>query len=163
MRANSLTGIASTAVTLAVLFAESAEAACTPTATKYCVSENGNFQITIRGLVGGEQVRPQLTLYTGTTFPDAAISEIVVYDDQPGTTATVRDVKASSEFPSDAEGSYLAVQAADGVKDTFWCEGNKATDGVGGLPGAMRTETTARPLTPEPEGQIAPVVVDSTT
>jgi hypothetical protein len=71
------------------------------------------------------------SLYSGTTFPDAAISELVVYDDQPGAVATVRDVKASSEFPSDADGSYLAVRAADGVKDTFWCEGNKATDGVG--------------------------------
>jgi hypothetical protein len=71
------------------------------------------------------------SLFSGTTFPDTAISELVVYDDQPGTVATVKDVKASSEFPSDADGSYFAVQAADGVKDTFWCEGNKASDGVG--------------------------------
>jgi len=71
------------------------------------------------------------SLYSGTTFPDTAISEIVAYDDQPGATATVRDVKASSEFPSDADGSYFAVQASDGVRDTFWCEGNKTSDGVG--------------------------------
>ncbi len=71
------------------------------------------------------------SLYSGTTFPDTAISEIVVYDDQPGATAIVRDIKASSEFPSDADGSYFAIQAADGVRDTFWCEGNKTSDGVG--------------------------------
>jgi hypothetical protein len=71
------------------------------------------------------------SLYSGTTFPDTAISEIQVYDDQPGATATVTGVKASSESPSDADGSYAAAQAADGVKDTFWCEGNKAGDGVG--------------------------------
>ena len=70
-------------------------------------------------------------LYNGTTFPDAAISEIIVYDDQPGAIANVTGVKASSEFPSDADGSYAAIQASDGVRDTFWCEGNKATDGVG--------------------------------
>src|SRR5262245_11563413 len=71
------------------------------------------------------------SLYSGTTFPDTAISEIIAYDDQPGATATVKDVKASSEFPSDADGSYFAIQAADGVVDTFWCEGNKTSDGVG--------------------------------
>jgi hypothetical protein len=71
------------------------------------------------------------SLYNGTTFPDTAISELIVYDDQPGAFATVREVKASTEAPSDADGSYVAAQASDGVKDTFWCEGNKASDGVG--------------------------------
>ena len=40
---------------------------------------------------------------------------------------------------------------------------HQATVGTGGLPGAIFTATTARPLTPEPDGQTAPVVVDSTT
>jgi len=40
---------------------------------------------------------------------------------------------------------------------------HQAMVGTGGLPGAMRTATTARSLAPEPDGQIAPRVVDSTT
>lgn len=70
-------------------------------------------------------------IFNGTAFPDTAISEILVFDDAPDTIATVRNVTASSEFPADAEGAYYAVQAADGVRDTFWCEGNKTADGTG--------------------------------
>ncbi|MEQ1571554.1 MAG: discoidin domain-containing protein [Myxococcota bacterium] len=71
------------------------------------------------------------SIFNGSAFPDTAISEIVVYDDQPDVNATVKGVTASSEFPADAEGNYYAVQAADTVRDSFWCEGNKAGDGVG--------------------------------
>jgi hypothetical protein len=71
------------------------------------------------------------SIFAGTAFPDTAISEIVVYDDQADTNAAIKAVKASTEFPTDTEGSYFAVQAADGVRDTFWCEGNKSGDGVG--------------------------------
>ncbi|MEN0064639.1 MAG: hypothetical protein AAGA48_20995 [Myxococcota bacterium] len=70
-------------------------------------------------------------LYSGTAFPDAAISEIQIFDDQPGKTVTVKTASASSEFPSDDEGMYDALQAADGVKDTMWCEGDKETEGLG--------------------------------
>ena len=38
---------------------------------------------------------------------------------------------ASSELASDADGSYAAAQAADGVRDTYWCEGGKTGDGAG--------------------------------
>lgn len=71
------------------------------------------------------------SIFAGSAFPDTAISEVVVYDDQPDVNATVVSVASSSEFPADAEGSYFAVQAADLVRDTFWCEGNTKTDGVG--------------------------------
>ena len=70
-------------------------------------------------------------IYNGSAFPDTAISEVLVFDDAPGRNATVRSVRASSEFPQDSEGAYFAHQAADNVRDTFWCEGNKGSDGVG--------------------------------
>ncbi|MCA9492140.1 MAG: discoidin domain-containing protein [Myxococcales bacterium] len=70
-------------------------------------------------------------LYNGSAFPDTAISEILVWDDAEAPTAVVTGVTASSEFPSDADGAYYAAQAADEVRDTYWCEGNKKTDGVG--------------------------------
>jgi hypothetical protein len=71
-------------------------------------------------------------LYSGSAFPDTAVSEILVWDDQVDpAAAAVRNVTASSEFPSDPDGSYFARQASDGVRDTFWCEGNKGSDGVG--------------------------------
>jgi hypothetical protein len=70
-------------------------------------------------------------LYTGSAFPDAAISEIQVFDTAPSKTVKIRSAKASSEFPADSEGSYTADQAFDGVNDTYWCEGNEEGDGVG--------------------------------
>ncbi len=70
-------------------------------------------------------------IYNGSAFPDTAISEIMVWDDKPDPNAVVKGVTASSEFPSDADGAYFATQAADGLRDTFWCEGNKSGDGVG--------------------------------
>ena len=68
-------------------------------------------------------------IYPGTAFPDTAISEISVFDDKPGQHAP-KELKASSEFPTDADSSYAPVMAADGVRDTAWCEGNKTTDGA---------------------------------
>ena len=70
-------------------------------------------------------------IFNGSAFPDTAISEILVWDDAPDPNPTVRQVVASSEAPADADGSYIAAQAADGIQDTFWCEGNKAGDGTG--------------------------------
>jgi len=71
------------------------------------------------------------SLHNGTAFPDTAISEIMVFDDKPGSTVQVKAVTASSEFPSDNDGAYFASQAADGIRDTMWCEGDAETDGVG--------------------------------
>lgn len=71
------------------------------------------------------------SIYNGSAFPDTSISEILVFDDTADPNATVKQVKASSEFPADADGAYFATQASDGVRDTYWCEGNKGGDGVG--------------------------------
>lgn len=70
-------------------------------------------------------------IYSGSAFPDTAISEIQIFDDKPGKTVAVSSASSSSEFPADDEGRYDAGQAADGVKDTMWCEGDKETEGVG--------------------------------
>jgi F5/8 type C domain len=70
-------------------------------------------------------------IFSGSAFPDTAISEILVFDDAPDPFATVTGVTASSEFPQDADGNYFATQSADNVRDTYWCEGNKTGDGVG--------------------------------
>ncbi len=69
-------------------------------------------------------------IYNGSAFPDTAISEIFVIDDKPAA-VRVSGASASSEFPADNDGAYDASQVHDGVKDTFWCENNKAGDGVG--------------------------------
>ncbi|HHO49415.1 MAG TPA: hypothetical protein ENK18_00755 [Deltaproteobacteria bacterium] len=71
------------------------------------------------------------SLHSGSAFPDTAISEILVFDDQPGSTIEVKSVSASSEYPSDNDGAYYPAQAADGVRDTMWCEGDRSSDGVG--------------------------------
>jgi F5/8 type C domain len=70
-------------------------------------------------------------IFSGTAFPDTAISEILIYDDAPDPYATVTAATASSEFPPDVDGNYFASQSADNVRDTYWCEGNKTGDGVG--------------------------------
>jgi hypothetical protein len=71
-------------------------------------------------------------IYNGSAFPDTAISEILVWDDQVDPAfASVTAVTASSTLPSDADGSYAASQAADNVRDTYWCEGGKTGDGAG--------------------------------
>lgn len=71
------------------------------------------------------------SLYSGSAFPDTAISEILVFDDAADSNATIKTIAASTEFPSDNDGAYYAYQAADGVRDTYWCEGNKTSDGAG--------------------------------
>lgn len=70
-------------------------------------------------------------IFNGSAFPDTAISELMVWDDTADPNPSIRQVTASSEAPADADGSYVAAQAADGIQDTFWCEGNKTGDGTG--------------------------------
>jgi hypothetical protein len=70
-------------------------------------------------------------IFNGTVFHDTGISEIQVYDDGPDKWAAMTSVAASSTFSGDDGASYDASAAIDGIKDTFWCEGNKAGDGVG--------------------------------
>ncbi len=69
-------------------------------------------------------------IFSGSAFPDTAITEIQVFDDKPGE-HPAKELKASTTFPTDSDASYVPVMAADGVRDTAWCEGNKKTDGVG--------------------------------
>ena len=68
--------------------------------------------------------------YNGTTWSDTAISEIQVFD-AATTGPSVAAVTASSEAPADADGYYYASNVVDGLPDTMWCEGNKASDGTG--------------------------------
>ena len=68
-------------------------------------------------------------IHSGSTWPDTAISEVQLFDTQPGG-AAVKAVTASSTAPNDGE-SYEAARISDGLSDTMWCEGNKEGDGTG--------------------------------
>ncbi len=70
-------------------------------------------------------------IYNGSVFHDTGISEIQVFDDSPDKGATITGVTASTTFSGDDGTSYAPTTAADGLKDTFWCEGNKTSDGTG--------------------------------
>jgi hypothetical protein len=67
--------------------------------------------------------------YSGSTFPDTAISEVQVFD-AAAAGPTVRGASASSTAPPDGD-SYEPGLAADGLIDTMWCEGNQGSDGTG--------------------------------
>jgi hypothetical protein len=62
---------------------------------------------------------------------DTAISEIRFTDGARSEAAVVSAVTASSTFPPDTDGDYDPDNAADGIVDSMWCEGNKAGDGKG--------------------------------
>lgn len=70
-------------------------------------------------------------IYSGTAWPDTAISEIQVFDTTADGRAPIKEVKASSVLPSDADGSYDTSNVFDGIQDTMWCEGSKDGDGTG--------------------------------
>ncbi len=70
------------------------------------------------------------SVYNGNTFNDTVISEIQLQDDVPSTRLAVTAFKASSTYPSDADGNYEAANIDDGLLDTMWCEGNKSGDGT---------------------------------
>ncbi len=69
-------------------------------------------------------------IFNGTVFHDTGISEIQVFDDGPDKWAKAASILASSTFTSDDGSAYDAPTAGDGIKDTFWCEGNKSGDGA---------------------------------
>ncbi|MED5374515.1 MAG: hypothetical protein VX899_26095 [Myxococcota bacterium] len=71
------------------------------------------------------------SVYSGTTFTDTAVSEVVFYDDADSGEATVKSWKASSVYAADADGNYEPTNMQDTAVDTMWCEGDKAGDGVG--------------------------------
>lgn len=71
------------------------------------------------------------TVYSGSTFNDTCISEIQLLDGAPDDFITPSSYKASSVYPSDADGNYDPMNLADGLMDSMWCEGSKDGDGVG--------------------------------
>lgn len=70
-------------------------------------------------------------IHRGTTFNDTVISEVVVMDGSSDASVAVKSFKASSVYPSDADGNYEAVNVSDGLLDSLWCENDASGDGVG--------------------------------
>lgn len=64
-------------------------------------------------------------IYSGSTFNDTVISEVVIYDDAPEEAVPVASYKASTTYPADADGDYEADNVGDLVTDSMWCEGAK--------------------------------------
>ena len=64
-------------------------------------------------------------IYSGSTFNDTVISELIIYDNSPSETVAVSAVKASTVYPADADGNYEPKNVEDGVLDSMWCEGDK--------------------------------------
>lgn len=58
--------------------------------------------------------------------PDTALSEIVFHDDAAPAQVVIKSAAASTTFSE----SYAALNAADGVLDSLWCEGNTKSDGT---------------------------------
>jgi len=72
------------------------------------------------------------SIHSGTAFPDTAISELKVFEAEPGDgIVPMGGIRASSTFEPDGEGSYGSNSLVDGIRDTFWCEGDKDGDGTG--------------------------------
>lgn len=71
------------------------------------------------------------SVYSGSTWLDTGISEIQVFDDQPGERLLPAGHAASSRAAADADGSYEAHKVSDGLRDTMWCEGRAQSDGSG--------------------------------
>ncbi len=69
--------------------------------------------------------------YNGTTWMDMGLSEVRLYDAGGPTWHPASLATASSELADDGDGPYNAAQAADGMIDSLWCEGNKDGDGTG--------------------------------
>jgi hypothetical protein len=69
--------------------------------------------------------------FSSDAYPDTAISEIQIRDNNRPEYAVVRTFGASTIFPPDVDGTYDPKNLQDGIVDTVWCEGNKTGDGVG--------------------------------
>ncbi len=68
--------------------------------------------------------------YNGSTWQDTAISEIQVFDGGPADDVRPNTIVASTTAPADGDGNYEAMNVADGLVDTMWCEGSKDGDGT---------------------------------
>lgn len=62
---------------------------------------------------------------------DTAISEVKFADGTAEGPVPVTAVTASSTAAGDADGNYNPGNAADGIVDDMWCEGNPKSDGAG--------------------------------
>ncbi|MDP2313892.1 MAG: discoidin domain-containing protein [Pseudomonadota bacterium] len=69
-------------------------------------------------------------VYTGNTFNDTGLSEVVFHDAVPAPHVAVKSYKTSSTFPADGDGNYEPLNTADGILDSMWCEGNTTGDGT---------------------------------
>ena len=63
--------------------------------------------------------------------PDTAISEVRFSDNTNDGPVPVVATVASSSAVADTDGTYDANNAADGIADSMWCEGNPKSDGTG--------------------------------
>jgi hypothetical protein len=70
------------------------------------------------------------SIYNGNTFNDTGISEVQLLDGGAAPHVPVKGYKTSSTYPADGDGNYEAVNVADGILDSMWCEGNKTGDGT---------------------------------
>lgn len=70
-------------------------------------------------------------IYSGTTWFDAAISEVQLLDTAPADYVEPSGFKVSSKLPDDGDGNYNPENLLDGVADSMWCEGSQDGDGQG--------------------------------
>jgi hypothetical protein len=72
------------------------------------------------------------SIHSGTAFPDTAIAELQAFEAQAASgPLPIRDPSASSTYATDIDGAYPVEQVLDGLRDTYWCEGNSEGDGTG--------------------------------
>lgn len=69
-------------------------------------------------------------VYSGSTFNDTCLSEVLFFDEKPGTFVDNVKAKASSALPAEGSSTYFAPNLFDGIVDSQWCEGKKDA-GVG--------------------------------
>ncbi|MFZ5482126.1 MAG: discoidin domain-containing protein [Myxococcota bacterium] len=69
--------------------------------------------------------------YDGSTWSEAAISEVMLHDAAKDPRIHAAGYATSSTYPSDADGNYDPANVQDGILDSMWCEGNKTGDGTG--------------------------------
>jgi len=70
-------------------------------------------------------------IYNGTTWFDAAISEIQLIDVKQPEHVEPKGFQVSSKLPDDGDGNYNPNNVMDGVADSMWCEGSQDGDGKG--------------------------------
>ena len=78
--------------------------------------------------VSGSSIRIKIKgIHKGNTYNDTGFSEIQILDSQPSTYFEPVAYASSTDLGPE----YGPSAVGDGLKDTMWCEGNKASDGAG--------------------------------